>query len=452
MKSYIKKYSNFIVESKAYNSNKLIIDLTVSMLLINPNFLDNLLDKGLKGRYQQNSSVYINDLKNLLIGNNRLRLGIYDNNEQIFVEDNDIGKINSFFDEITENFDIEKDWNKLIKSRNIARNIEDKLLLEEKLTSEQIKYIFWTVPNKDNGDSSDIVIQLNNGEQYPISLHKSLTTKKTKSFNTLSEILFGTETLELLESEKVEKIFDKLAQEWVRLNYEMSTDKCKLIIERFIDPNRIYSVTWSNFFDIKHRDPKFRNLGEHIPMFNKNILTLSELLNEQFKKRSCYIDYDNFEKEWSNIKNVVFSNRIIEYVITERLKDILKDEIEKEDDKYIANEKFKVNIIKLIFDILDIKEKMEVNYISSDKFYKLPSKEFFRQNFDNIKMLFKYHVNVTEENDYYFNIEIFIDNEKLLDINLIIDFAGSKEFNNRISTKVDFIFPDDYNYLIVQNS
>lgn len=450
MINYIKKYQKFF-ESKSYNSNKLIIDLTVGMLLINPNFLDNLLDKGLKGRYQHNSSVYINDLKNLLLGNNRLKLGIYKENR--FVEDPNIGKINKFFDEIDQTFDIEKDWNKLIKSRNIARNIYDKLLLNEKLNENMIESVLWTVPNKDSSSSTDIVIILKNGKQYPISLHKSLSTKKTKSFNTLSEILFGEKTSALLESEKVEKILDKLAQEWVKTLYTHATDRCKLIIERYIDPDRFYSITWNNFFDIKHRDPQFKMLGEHIKILDKNILTLSDLLNEMYKKEVCFNDYSEMEKTWSDIKNVVFSNRIIEYVITERLKDILKGEIEKDPDgKYIANKLFKSNVLKLLFDVLDIKEELEVNYISSDKYHKLPSKEFFRKNWDNLRILFDYHVNVTEENDYYFNIDIILNDEKLINISLIIDFAGSKELNSRISTKIELSFLDDYNYIIVKSS
>ena len=74
---HIQKYELYTeaINSKKGNSN-LISTLCVSMLLINPSFLDNVLDNGLKGRYTEKSSVFLNDLRNLLFADNRLRLGI----------------------------------------------------------------------------------------------------------------------------------------------------------------------------------------------------------------------------------------------------------------------------------------------------------------------------------------------------------------------------------------
>ena len=55
-------------------SKSIVRDICVSMLLINNSFLDALLDKGIKGRYQENSSVFLTDLKNLLIAKNRFNI------------------------------------------------------------------------------------------------------------------------------------------------------------------------------------------------------------------------------------------------------------------------------------------------------------------------------------------------------------------------------------------
>jgi hypothetical protein len=50
-------------ESKTYSDKNLITEICVSMLLINNDFLSNILDKGIRGRYNENSQVFITDLK-----------------------------------------------------------------------------------------------------------------------------------------------------------------------------------------------------------------------------------------------------------------------------------------------------------------------------------------------------------------------------------------------------
>jgi hypothetical protein len=54
-------------ESKTYSDKSLITEICVSMLLINNDFLSNILDKGIRGRYNENSQVFITDLKSLLL-------------------------------------------------------------------------------------------------------------------------------------------------------------------------------------------------------------------------------------------------------------------------------------------------------------------------------------------------------------------------------------------------
>jgi hypothetical protein len=76
------------------------------MVLLNNSFLDNILDRGLKARYSENSGVFLTDLKNLLLSKNRLELGKLEGGK--FVVDNELSKINGFFDSVE--FDIEKNW------------------------------------------------------------------------------------------------------------------------------------------------------------------------------------------------------------------------------------------------------------------------------------------------------------------------------------------------------
>ena len=59
-------------EAKTYSNKNLISELCISMVLLNNEFLDNILDRGLKARYSENSQIFLTDLKNLLLAKNRL--------------------------------------------------------------------------------------------------------------------------------------------------------------------------------------------------------------------------------------------------------------------------------------------------------------------------------------------------------------------------------------------
>jgi hypothetical protein len=48
-------------------SKSIVRDICVSMLLINNSFLDALLDKGIKGRYQENSNQNIEDKRGVQV-------------------------------------------------------------------------------------------------------------------------------------------------------------------------------------------------------------------------------------------------------------------------------------------------------------------------------------------------------------------------------------------------
>jgi hypothetical protein len=74
---WLRKFELF-KESKTYSNKNLISEICVSMVLLNNEFLDNILDRGLKARYSENSQIFLTDLKNLLISKNRLKLGRFD--------------------------------------------------------------------------------------------------------------------------------------------------------------------------------------------------------------------------------------------------------------------------------------------------------------------------------------------------------------------------------------
>jgi hypothetical protein len=297
---YLKKYTLYKESNQhyIYNKKNLVQELCVCMLLINNEFLDNILDKGIKARYENNTHVFLNDLKSLLQEqNNRLKLGKFIDNKCL--EDNDLGKLNKIFDNCE--FDIQKDWNKLINSRIIFRNIYDKLLAanETKLEESLIKNVYWIGVNKNDDDKEDIVIELNTGQQFSFFVDKNLTTIKTSSFAKFGEELIGDYIENLYNEEYIIK-WNKLIQEWVRNIYENSNKNYQIHIEKFIEPSRIETIKWFDYFSIKHTDPRFRNLGELIREFDMNILYFHDLMKQIWKnKEICFKDVSLVNNKWN---------------------------------------------------------------------------------------------------------------------------------------------------------
>src|ERR1022692_3728855 len=95
---WLKKYTLF-KESKSdtYSNKNIVFEICVSMILLNNEFLDPLLDKGQSARYQENSHVFLTDLKNMLLAKNRLKLGKFIEGDKC-VEDEEVSKINGLFD------------------------------------------------------------------------------------------------------------------------------------------------------------------------------------------------------------------------------------------------------------------------------------------------------------------------------------------------------------------
>jgi hypothetical protein len=418
------------------------------MILLNNEFLDSMLDSGIKSRYLGNSKVFLTDLKNLLLSKNRLSLGKFNNNR--FEVDNEISKINNSFESIE--FDIEIDWNILINSRNVARSIIDKILPDTKLSTDMIKRIFWIGPNKDADHSEDIVIEMTDDKQYSIFLDKNFSTSKSSSFNTLADDLIGQDIENLFDETNILK-WDKLTQEWIKIIYENSNKNIQSHIEKFIDTKRIESIGYFEYFDIRHRDPRFKYLGEFIEEFGKNILKFSDLMNEIWKKKEDnFIDVSRVEKNWSEIKTVILNSRILESLITSSLKSNKMDEIKKLEDGYkMSSGSVKMKFMKTIVNKFGCLER-ETHYVSKDgnEFYKIPSREFFRKYYNDLDIKFDYHVKFnTQEEDSRFKIKIALelDNQSFINMDILVGFSGG-EFSSKLSAKYKFEIPSNFNYLI----
>ena len=448
---WIKKYELFKESRKEKNFYKnLVQEICTCMILLNNEFLDNILDRGLKARYSENSHIFITDLKNLILAKNRLNLGKFDGDT--CVVDNDLGKINSIFEQT--DFDIEKDWDKLVGARTTARNIIDKLLPDSKLESDMIKDIYWIGPNKDSDYQEDIVVETNDGKQYSFYLNKNLSTQKTASFSLFADDLIGADIDRLYKEEYLSK-WDKLTQEWIRLIYENSNKNIQQMIEKFIDPKRIDTIGYFEYFDVRHKDPKFKYLGEFIKEFNKNILKFSDLMNEIWKNRdNCFMDPNRVTKEWMETKIVILNSKILENLLTTSLKSNHTEDIEKLEDGWkLAKGTVKMKLFKTLVEKMGCLER-PIYFLgkNGDIFNMVPSREFFRENYDDLNIKFDYHVNFTvneddEKNDFAIKIKLELEEETLIDMFIIVKFS-SAEMSGKLSAKYKFDIADNFNYLI----
>lgn len=451
----IKRYIEFIKESKEnkeYSSKNLIQELCTIMVLLNNGFLDNILDRGLKARYSENSQVFLTDLKNLLLSKNRMSLGRFVNNR--CEEDSDVSKINGLFESVE--FDIEKDWSKLVNARTTARNIIDKLLPDEKLSSERISKIYWIGPNKGGDFSEDIVIETTDEIQYSFYLNKNVSLQKSASFNTFADDLIPGDIDNLFSEENIKK-WNKLTQEWIRIIYESSNKNIQSLIEKFVDTKRIDSIGYFEYFDIRHRDPKFKHLGEYIKEFEKNVLKLSDLMNLIWKNREfCLSDNERAYKEWTEVKIVILNSKILEHLFTTSLKKTKLDEIQKIEGSNFkkALGTIKMKLMKTLVEKIGCVER-PIYYLSSngESFYQIPSREFFRDQYDNIDIQFDYHVNFEidheneDNNDFNIKINLLIGDDEIIKMNILVKFSGG-EFSGKLNAKYKFDIPENFNYLI----
>lgn len=450
-----KKFNEFLdkkepVEKMVYRPTNIVQEICVSMLLLNHSFLDNILDKGIKHRYMENSSVFLTDLKNLLLAKNRLKLGKFLDNK--CVEDDEISKVNGFFDEV--DFDISEDWTKLINSRNVARNIIDKLLPEEKLTEDRVRAVYWIGPNKDSDNKEDIVVELTDGKQYSFFLNKNLSTSKSASFNAFLTDLVG-DDVEKFKSEELMPKWNKLVQQWVKIIYENANKNIQAHIEKFIEVDRIESLDYFKYYELKHRDPRFKHLGEYIKELDRNVLYFSDLMGLIWKNREkCFFDVNKVYKLWMETKIFVLNSRILEYFLTSSLIRNNSKEIKKLKSGFkLALSSVKMKLMKTLVEKMGCSEKTTY-YLSANGnvFTQVPSRQFFRDNYNDIKVKFDYHEKlmvdkVEENNDFNIDIKIFLDKEFLMSLNILVKFT-SYEMNDKLTAKYQFKIPDDFNFKV----
>ena len=277
---------------------------------------------------------------------------------------------------------------------------------------------------------------------------------KSASFNKFADDLIGPD-IDILFNEEYIKKWNKLTQEWVKIIYENSNKNIQQHIEKFVDPKRIDTIGYFEYFDIKHRDPRFKHLGEFIREFDKNILKFPDLLSEIWKNRdTCFMDPERIYGEWSECKIAIMNSRILEHLLTTSLKISRPDDITKQDDGFkLASGPVKMKLFKTIIEKMGCLERSVYYLYNNGNIFTIsPDRQFFREFYDDLDIKFDYHVNfaVSEEeenNDFCIKIKVELDGENLIDMIISVKFTGG-EMSGKLGAKYKFDLNDSFNYMI----
>ena len=429
-----------------YTNKNIVKEISVAMCLINPGFLDKILDLGLRARYTENSSIYLSDLKSLLMNKNRLKLGKFVDNR--CVEDTEISKINSLFEGV--DFSFENDFGIISDSRTCARNISDKLILPDKLTPEMVTCVYWIGPNETKDFSEDLVVELGDGRQFSLFLDKNFTATRSSSFQTFTDQIIPKEVSNLY-SESYISGWNKLVQTLVGIIYKWSTSNNKAHIQKFIAPDRIQTLDWFGYFNIKHSDKRYQILGEYLREFDKNVIWFSDLINLIWKNReSALTDHRSAEKEWIGAKSIILNSRILEHTLTQSLTRHNRQDISRlKSGMKLAKGVAKMKFVKTIVEKLGCLER-DVIFVGKrgDDFIHVPSRSFFRKHYEDLDVKFDYHVKLSSEDvntdgDFKFNVQLFLDRKKLLDLEISIGFTGY--LSEKLRARFSFTPVSDFN-------
>jgi len=200
-------------------------------------------------------------------------------------------------------------------------------------------------------------------------------------------------------------------------------------------------------------------LGEYIPELGKNILYLSDFLKEVWKKRDMFLkDPQKSESDWLEKKVFLLNSRILEHIITSSLTSSNKEDIKRLKNGFKgASGKVKMKILKTIVEKLGCQEQ-DCYYLGNNgnNFYRVPSREFFRKNYDDIKVKFDYHTKIngrlnSEEGDFLIKLRIGMDGYTLLKCNVYVGFTGG-DISSKLTAKYKFEIPPDFNFRIHKKS
>ena len=183
-------------------------------------------------------------------------------------------------------------------------------------------------------------------------------------------------------------------------------------------------------------------------------MKLSDLLNEVWKnKENLFNDYEKVCSEWSEIKIVILNSNILENLFTNSLKTNFPEDITKLEDNFKqAGGTVKMKLFKVLVEKMGCLER-PVYYLSGNgnQFTYVPSRDFFRKNYDDLVLKFDYHVNFedneTQDDDFKMSIKLDYKEKNLLELLINIGFSGG-EMSGKLNSKSKFELTSDFNYII----
>jgi len=341
---------------------------------------------------------------------------------------------------------MEKDWAKLAKCREIAINISKKILKDEQLTPEIIRYVYFLGPNRE--DKADLVLETGDGKQYPIALNSKFPFSNTHNFNKIYSLLIGKD-INIFEEPYSDK-WNRLVINWVNTIYFNANVDTRLMIDEFMEISRVDSMLYHKFFDIEIRDPKFKNLGKLFKPLDKNYKHLHNLLTDVYKDGNLFTKpTEEIYDKWNSIKKLNLSSGIIEHAMIEGFKKVIDDKLERTTDGYyIANDNIKLRFMRVLVTSTKCTD-LDVYFFDSKQMIINKAKKWYRDNYKKFKVIFKYHTSIDDENSGNIIEAKYLFGEKELLSMIIETNFGTNEMGGKLKSKVRLSLASDFNYMIM---
>lgn len=425
-------FENYNSQDKILISNhkRALFEILVGICIINPDFLTKILEGGYKHRYTLDNKSFLLDVKNILLNNNtKFKLGKYVPDLDEYTKDDEISKIKYVFTDDVE-FDIEKNWNKLVNADKLAKSIREELNIID------LDKIYWTGLDLLSEGSENLVVKTEN-EFYKICIKNIFNTTITKSADVLLSDLFNKE-IDLYSEEYMDN-WDIISNKYINLVYKYSTIEHQKLILEWLHVKDIKDIDYKEYNNIRHSGEFTQKLGKHVIEFEKNIIYLKNLIKEIYNT----IDNEEFKKEWEDVKSEFLNSRIIEHMFITELKEIGNDSlyynIDGETYKSTSGQ-FKTCIANLILNKI-LATEGDIYFFSENgkKHTYIPSDKSIIED-DNIIVLYKYHTNLEEYKIFTLDIFVGKNEEGIIKkmFNGVIEIDWFNEMQNKLKSKIKF--------------
>jgi len=435
LNNYYSKSETIIVS----NSKRAMFEILTGICILNPDFLTGILEGGYKQRYTMDTKSFMIDVKNIILNNNtKFKIGLWNKAEEKWEKDEEISKIHYVFNDETE-FDVEKNWNVLVKADKLAGSIRKALDIDD----SNLKNVYWTGLDVFSLSCENVVVETKD-EQLQICIKNIFGTTFTKTADDVLSDLFEKDID--LYSEEYEKQWNILTNKWLNLVFDHSKLDFQKYILEWLHTSHIDQYTYDEYMKLKHPGKQNQKLGKHIPEFNKNIKFLRDLLKKIYKNREETMEnVQSFDEKWNEAKDEFLNSRILEHLFIEQLKSMGNDGLYYMIDgvRYkTSTGEFKNNIIQFLLDRILCTAGKEIYFFSDNakNWTFIPSSKVLLED-ENVQALYRYHSELGDE-DVEFELDIWIGKseeekvQKMLLGKMCFDWFG--EMSNKLKCKLSF--------------